>query len=92
MLVTVKRFSGASGPSPIMRFGHRFTTSISSWFSPAWTAEVISTRYGRVHTMPTFFLFNRTSATSFTSPRSRNTRWLRCALNSNLLEYVAVPE
>ena len=70
MLVRVRRWSGGKAASPMMRFGQKFTTSISSWFAPGFTASLMSTRNGGDQVTPQDWPLTFTSASSRTLPRS----------------------
>ena len=80
----------------MMRLGQKFTTAISSWFSPGFTAAVMSTRKGGVQAMPQDWPLTFTSASSRTSPRSRKSLPMGFAAPAsadlNTFEYLAVPE
>ena len=77
------------------RLGQRFVTRTSNSFSPGLAALVMSTRNGAFQRMPKSWPFSRTSAISFTLPRSsRSERFSpkRSAGMLIVLRYVAVPE
>jgi hypothetical protein len=77
MLVRVRRCSGGKASSPMIRFGQKLTTSISSWLVPDLTAPLMSARNGGDQTMPQDRPLTLTSASSRTSPRSSQRRWPR---------------
>src|SRR5882724_8923304 len=89
--------AAGNAASPIMRFGQRSATRISSLFWPLFNAPVTFARNGGFHRMPRSWPLSLTRAITCTSPRSSQIsdfrpRFPDAGFQSNVFVYVAVPE